>query len=353
MFMPKKSLPRKLKYSEALSEGLVQAMQKDEKVIVMGQSATEPFGLFGTLSEANKKYPSRMFEMPLSENGITGWGTGAALSGMKPVMTHHRNDFLLLAMDQIVNHAAKWMYMHRKSVNWTIRTVIGRGWGQGPQHSQNLYELFAYIPGLKVLVPATAYDAKGMLTAAIDDPSPTLIFEHRRLYESEGNVPKDFYKSSLDRANIIKEGNDLTIISISQMLMDVSLASEALSKAGIEAEIIDLRCIRPLDTNTLIKSVRKTGRVIICDTGNTLYGVGAEIAASIADEGFNYLNAPIKRIGLPDCPTPASYALEEFFYPGVEDILRAAASILPAKTSKRFKDYATTHEEMTKFIGIF
>lgn len=344
---------RNLTYKEALAEGLVEIMAQDPSVIVMGQSAEDPIAMFGTLAKALERFPRRFFEMPLSEAGITGWGTGAAIGGLKPVMTHHRNDFLLLAADQIINHAAKWMYDHKTPVPWTIRTVVGRGWGQASQHSQSLQALFAHIPGLKVVMPATPYDAKGLLISSIMEPCPVIVIEHRRLYDQKEHVPEGLYTIPLGEAKIVNEGSDLTIVAISQMLLEAKVASETLAKAGVKAEIIDPRTIRPLDMKTIISSVQKTGRLVVCDTGWTEFGVSAEIAARVADEAFDFLQAPIKRIGLPGCPTPASFALEKYFYPGVADILKASAEILAQDKSLKFKDYATTDEEMSKFIGIF
>lgn len=348
-------MKRVIKYSQALSEGLMEAMKKDKTVFVMGQSGDDPNAMFGSLKEVIEKFgpTGRVFDLPLSEAGITGWGTGAAISGMKPVMTHHRDDFLFLASDQIINHAAKWMYMHRTPINWTIRAIIGRGWGQGPQHSQSLQSIFAHIPGLKVVMPSTPEDAKGLLYSSIFEPCPVIVLEHRRLYDSIGEVSEGIVKMPLGKARILKTGKDLTIVAISQMVQEAELAAQALGKAGIEAEIIDPRTIRPLDYATIIKSVKKTGRLIVCDTGWLKFGVSAEIAASIGESAFESLKVPIKRIGLPDSPTPASYELEKYYYPGVPEILKAASEILPKAKVRKFREFATTHEEMQKFIGIF
>lgn len=344
---------REITYKDALAEGLLQTMTQDPSVIVMGQSGEDPVAMFGTLAPAMKEFPQRFFEMPLSEAGITGWGTGAAIGGLRPVMTHHRNDFLLVAADQIINHAAKWNYDHQTPVPWTIRSIVGRGWGQASQHSQSLQALFAHIPGLKVAMPATPYDAKGLLISSIMEPCPVILIEHRRLYDQKGEVPKGIYQVPLGKANVTKEGEDITIVAISQMTMEASLAAKALSEVDIHAEIVDPRTIRPLDHQTILNSVKKTGRLIVCDTGWTQFGVSAEISAIVADQGFDFLKAPIKRIGLPDCPTPASYALEQHFYPGVEDILKSATEILPERKVRQFRDYATTDEKMRQFIGIF
>lgn len=344
---------REITYKDALAEGLLEIMTQNPEVIVMGQSGEDPVAMFGTLAPALKQFPERFFEMPLSEAGITGWGTGAAIGGLRPVMTHHRNDFLLVAADQIINHAAKWSYDHQTAVPWTIRSIVGRGWGQASQHSQSLQALFAHIPGLKVVMPTTPFDAKGLLISSIMEPCPVILIEHRRLYDQKGEVPEDLYQTPLGQANITREGGDITIVAISQMTMEANLAALALAEVDIHAEIVDPRTIRPLDHQTILSSVRKTGRLIVCDTGWTQFGVSAEIAAIAADQGFDSLKAPIKRIGLPDCPTPASYALEQYFYPGVADILQAATQILPRKKVNRLREFTTTNQEMAKFIGIF
>lgn len=347
-------MKRQIKYSQAISEGLIEAMKKDKTVFVMGQSGEDENAMFGTLKEVIKKYGTkRVFDLPLSEAGITGWGTGSAIAGLKPVMTHHRDDFLFLAADQIINHAAKWMYMHKTPVNWTIRAIIGRGWGQGPQHSQSLQSIFAHIPGLKVVMPATPSDAKGLLFSSIFEPCPVIILEHRRLYDLVGEVPTGIYSVPIGQGRVLRKGKDLTIVAISQMVQEAILAAEALAKGGIDVEIVDPRTISPLDKKTILTSVRKTGHLIICDTGWVDFGVSGEIAAICADKAFEKLHSPIKRIGLPNSPTPASYELEKYFYPGVEDILRAASEILPKEKVKKFKDFATTDAEMSKFIGIF
>lgn len=348
-------MKRVIKYSQALSEGLMEAMKKDKTVFVMGQSGEDPNAMFGSLKEVIETFgpTGRVFDLPLSEAGITGWGTGMAIAGMKPVMTHHRDDFLFLASDQIVNHAAKWMYMHRTPVNWTIRAIVGRGWGQGPQHSQSLQAVFAHIPGLKVVMPSTPKDAKGLLYSSIFEPCPVIILEHRRLYDSVGDVPEGIVNIPLGKARILRHGSDLTIVAVSQTVQEAVLAARAMSKAGIEAEVIDPRTIRPLDYATFNKSVKKTGRLIVCDTSWIKFGISAEIAASVGESAFSSLKAPIKRIGLPDCPTPASYELEKYYYPGVPEILKAASEILPKAKVKKFREFATTDREMQRFIGIF
>lgn len=345
---------RKITYCNALSEGLLEVMNYDPSVFVMGQSGEDKAAMFGSLKLAIEKFGTdRVFDLPLSEAGITGWGTGAAIGGLKPVMTHHRNDFLLLAADQIINHAAKWMYMHSTPVPWTIRAIIGRGWGQAGQHSQSLQALFAHIPGLKVVMPFSPFDAKGLLIASVLEPCPVIILEHRRLFDVQGDVPEGFYKVPLGKANILRTGNDLTIVAISQMLMEADLAAQALAKAGIEVELIDPRTIKPIDSKTILNSVKKTGRLIICDTSWKQFGISAEIAAFVSEKAFEYLKSPIMRIGLPDSPTPASYKLEQLYYPGVAEILKSVFKILPKDKMTKLNEFATTNNEMRKFIGIF
>ncbi len=332
---------RKLKYCEAIGEATLQAMQRDERIFVMGEGVDDPKGIFGTTRTAYEAFgEKRVFDIPLSENALTGWGTGAALNGMKPLMVHARNDFLLLALDQIVNHAAKWKYMHNEQVPWTIRSLIGRGWGQAAQHSQALHAIFAYIPGLKMVMPATPYDAKGLLMAALADPSPVIIIEHRNLYQTAGIVPAEPYEVPLGKANILKVGNDVTIVAISQMVEEALKASDALSKIGIHPEVIDVRTLRPLDSDSIIASVKKTGRLIVCDVGWKQFGVSAEITSRVVEEAFPFLkNAPI-RIGLPDCPTPCSYSLEKVYYPDDRDIIDAVKKILPKNLESKFRSIA-------------
>lgn len=328
---------RKLKYCEAIAEGTVQAMERDPSIFVMGEGVDDATGIFGTTRTAFEKFgKQRVFDTPLSENALTGWGTGAALNGMKPLMVHARNDFLFLAMDQLVNHAAKWKYMHRESVPWTIRGIIGRHWGQAAQHSQALHSIFACFPGLKVLMPATPRDAKGLLISSLFDPSPVIILEHRRLYNVTGDVPSDYYETPLGKASIIKEGDDVTIVSISQMIEEVTKASKKLEDIGIHAEVLDLRSIRPLDMESIFKSVKKTGRLVVCDVGWKQFGLSGEIVAQVSEQSFSYLKASPQRIGLPDCPTPCSYALEEVYYPNEDHILKAIMRTFSNEYKKRF-----------------
>ncbi len=322
---------RKLTYPEAIREALDQALALDERVFIMGQGVDDPVGQFGTTLNLHKKHGRhRVFDTPLSENGLTGIAIGAALTGMRPVYIHNRPDFLLLAMDQIANHASKWSYMfggHVK-VPIVIRAVIGRGWGSAAQHSQALQGLFMHIPGLRLVMPSTAYDVKGLLISSIADSNPVIFLEHRWLFKHTSHVPKELYSIPFGKGIVRRTGKDITVVGISYMVIEALRAAEELEKEGYDVEIIDPRTLKPLDEDIILNSIRKTGRLIIADTGWKTGGVGAEIAAMVVEKGFQYLKSPIKRIACPDVPTPSSYVLEEEFYPGMEDIINSVKEML-------------------------
>ncbi len=318
---------RGLTYREAILEATVQAMEGDPDVFVIGQGVDDCGAVFGTTKGLAEKFgPARVMDAPLAENGITGIAAGAAIAGMRPLLVHMRVDFLLLSMDQLVNHASKWHYMFggAASVPLTIRAITGRGWGSAAQHSQALHALFAHIPGLKVVMPASPYDAKGLLSSAIYDNNPVLFLEHRWLYEHTGHVPAERYFVPIGEAVIRRAGKDLTIAAVSHMVSETLAASSTLAERGIDAEVIDLRSLKPLDAGLVVESVKKTGRLLIADTGWKEYGIGAEIAARVFERAFSSLKAPVERIALPDAPTPASHVLEGAYYPGKDDIIKAA-----------------------------
>ncbi len=349
---------RQAKYVEAIAEALVQAMECDERVFVMGIGVDDPTGVFGSTRPAFKRFgKKRVFTIPLSENAITGVGIGAALSGLRPIMVHARNDFLLLTMDQLVNHAAKWSYMAggRMKVPFTIRAIIGRGWGQGPQHSQSLQALFVHTPGLKVVMPATPYDAKGLLLASIRDDCPVIFIEHRRLYDTVGPVPEETYTVPLGKGAVRREGRDVTVVASSLMVLEALQASQLLQSDGISAEVIDLRTLSPLDDELVFDSVRKTGRLVVADTGWETCGVAAEVSARVASNVFGSLKAPIRRVCLPDSPTPTCPSLEKEFYPGAEDIAAAVRTVVGrGKEPVRPRASARTQESWDKgFTGPF
>ncbi|WP_054775080.1 alpha-ketoacid dehydrogenase subunit beta, partial [Methylogaea oryzae] len=245
---------RQLTQIEAIREALEQAMAEDERVILVGEGVPDPKGVFGTTAGLQERFgKQRVFDSPIAENGMTGICIGAAMSGLRPVMVHQRIDFALLAMDQIVNNAAKWRYMFAGQVNipLVIRVIVGRGWGQGPQHAQSLQALFAHIPGLKVVMPSSGYDSKGMLLAAIRDDNPVIFIEHRWLQTLRDIVPEEPYVVPLDQALICHPGRHATLLAFSYMTVEARLAAEALADYGIELEVIDARCVRPLDLATV------------------------------------------------------------------------------------------------------
>jgi pyruvate dehydrogenase E1 component beta subunit len=322
---------RELKYSQALDEGLCQAMAADPGVFVLGVGVDDPKGIFGTTLGALKRFgPGRVFDTPLAENGLTGVAIGAAIERMRPVLVHARNDFLLLTMDQLVNHAAKWRYMcgGKLSVPLTVRAIIGRGWGQAAQHSQSLQSLFMHVPGLKLVMPSTAYDAKGLLIAAIEDESPVIVLEHRWLYDHAGPVPEEPYRVPLGKAAVVRDGTDVSIIAVSHMVVEAKKAAESLQSEGIDAEIVDLRSLAPLDVPAIVASARKTGRVVVADHAWRTCGASAEIAALVVEHAFESLRAPVRRVTLKDSPTPCAAPLEKLYYPGAPDIAAACRDLV-------------------------
>ena len=325
---------RRLSYAEAIREALDEALDLDPSVFVMGQGVDDPGGMFGTTLNLHKKYgPERVFDTPLSENGLMGVAVGAAIGGMRPVYIHNRPDFLLLAMDQLVNHASKWSYMFGGAVHvpLVVWACIGRGWGSGAQHSQALQGLFMHVPGLKLVMPSTCYDAKGLMLSAIADANPVLIIEYRNNFQHRGVVPDSIYRIPFGKGVIRRPGKDVTLVAISYMVMEAFKASEELSKFGIEAEVIDLRTLRPLDERIILDSVAKTGCLVVVDCGWKTGGVSAEVAAIVVEKGFPLLKAPVRRVTSPDIPTPAGYTLEEAFYPGATEIVTAARELVEMK----------------------
>lgn len=320
-------MTRQIKFFEALREGLDQCMGADASVYVMGLGVPDPGGIFGSTKGLVEKYgASRVLDMPLAENTMTGVAIGSALTGLRPVLTHQRVDFAILSMEQLVNQAAKWHYMFdgRMRVPLVVRMIIGRGWGQGPQHSQSLQAMFAQVPGLKVVMPTTAYDAKGLLIAAIEDDNPVVMLEHRWLYGIADDVPEEAYRVPLGKAKIMREGGDVTIVGLSYMSLESLRAADILKGYGISAEVIDLRSLRPLDEATILASLRKTGRLVVTDTAHGPFGATSEIMALAAEKAFGALKAAPSRVCLPDHPAPTSPALADDFYPRAGHIAAAA-----------------------------
>jgi len=322
---------RKIKYYQAINEAIDLCMAKDPAVYIMGLGVPDPKGIFGsTLGLQNKYGEKRVMDMPTSENGMTGVAIGSALVGMRPIMTHQRIDFAVLAVEQIINQAANWFYMFggKTKIPLVIRMIIGRGWGQGPQHSQSLQAWFAHVPGLKVVMPTTAYDAKGLLISSIEDNNPVVFIEHRWLYNIEGEVPKGHYNIPLGESKKLIEGNDLTIVASSYMTLEAKRAAKILKQKNISTEVVDIRSLKPLDEELILDSVRKTGRLIVADTGWKMYGVSAQIVALVAEKALNFLKSAPERVALPDCPTPTSPALANRYYPRSIHIVEVAKKML-------------------------
>lgn len=323
-------MPQK-NFASAINDGISQAMDLDDSVICYGLGVTDPKAVFGTTANLEKLFgASRVFDMPTSENAMTGVAIGAALNGIKSVMTHQRIDFFLLALDQLVNGAAKWHYMFgsQNAIPITIRLIIGRGWGQGPTHSQNLQAWFAHIPGLKVVMPTTPEDAKGLLISSIMDPNPVVFLEHRWLHNSIGEVPDGDFRLPLGKAKVMREGRDVTIVSMSYMTIEALHAADYLENQGISCEIIDLKTIKPLDWEAVFASVVKTGRLLALDSGFTTGSVAGEIVARVAIERFSALHVPPARLAMPDIPEPTSPALTKGFYVRAADIAVRVLSMM-------------------------
>jgi len=322
---------RILSYSLAINEALHQTMAADPAVFLIGQGVKSPWYVGNTAQGLRERFgDERIIDTPVSENAMTGAAVGAALAGMRPVVVHPRMDFMFYAFDPIINEAANWYYMNGGSlpVPVVFWGIINRGGEQAAQHSQALHGMFAQVPGLKVVMPATPYDAKGLMVAAIREPNPVVFIDDRWLYRLEEPVPEEIYTVEIGRARIVREGTDVTVAASSFMVQEALQASELLAEAGIAAEIIDLRTIKPLDGETLLASVKKTGRLVVADGGWRSFGVAAEISALAAERAFGALRAPVARVTLPDCPAPASTALENAYYRNSTDIIQAVRSIL-------------------------
>jgi len=319
---------REITYLEAIREALWQEMERDERVFIIGEDVGVYGGAFGvTLGMVEHFGEERVIDTPISEYGIAGAITGAALAGMRPVGEIMFMDFTTFAMEQLVNQAAKMRFMFGGTIEvpFVLRTPAGSGTGAAAQHSQSLEAWFVHVPGLKVVMPSTPYDAKGLLLASIRDCNPIIFVEHKLLYKTKGPVPEEPYTIPLSTAEVKREGRDLTIVAVSIMVKRALEAAEQLAQEGIEAEVVDPRTLKPLDEETIVRSASKTGRVLIvheaCKTG----GYGGELAATIAgSEAFDYLDAPIVRLAGRDIPIPYNRTLEHHTVPQVEDIVEAA-----------------------------
>lgn len=321
----------RITYREAVRQGIRSALQQDNRVFLMGEDVGAYGGCYAVSKGLLEEFgPDRIRDTPLSEGGFVGAGIGAALGGMRPIVEIMTVNFSLLALDQILNTAATYLHMSGGQFNVpvVIRMVTGAGRQLAAQHAHSLEGLYAHIPGLRVLTPATLEDARGMLTTALQDPDPVLIFEHCNLYNMEGELPGDAGAVEIDHARVVRPGKDLTIITYSASLFKALDAAQKLATEGIDCEVIDLRSLRPLDTETFVESVRKTHRAIVVDEGWRSGSISAEISAQFMENAFYDLDAPVERICSAEVPMPYAKHLEDAALPQVETILRSARAML-------------------------
>lgn len=343
---------RQITFGQAANEAVVQEMERDPSVFIYGVGLPDHKRFFGTLQGVLEKFgPSRYFDTPISEDAMTGFGLGAAINGLRPIHVHIRADFLLLAMNQLGNMIASYTYMTggKLKAPLVIRAVIGRGFGQGAQHSKSLHGLVAHFPGLKVIMPTTPRDAKGLLTAAIRDDNPVVSIEHRWLYWATGEVPEEPFAIPIGQGNVLRAGTDVTIVATSWMNVEALQAADILGRHGISVEVVDPRTIVPLDDGLISASVQKTGQCVVADTDWLFCGFSAEVAARVAEKCFGRLKSPVTRIGFAPTPCPTVRVLEDRFYPNAFDIVRAVTAKLGAPAIDLAGEELYSHEK--KFLG--
>lgn len=322
---------REIRFVDAVREALEFCMSNDPRVYVMGLGVPDPGAIFGSTKGLRETFgEERVLDMPIAENGMTGIAIGSALAGMRPVLVYQRVEFMLLAVEQIVNQAAKWHYTFNgeSRVPLVLRVIMGRGWGQGPQHSQSLHSWFAHVPGLKVVMPFTPADARGLLVSAIEDDNPVLFFEHRWLHNLCGPVGEEVERIPLGKARILREGTDVTLFGVSHMSYECLRAANLLEKWGISCHVVDLRCVRPLDRACILESAARTGRMLVADPDWGTCGLSAEIIALVTENMFGALRAAPVRIAWPEHPVPTSHALTRHFYPDAGTVARAVFGML-------------------------
>lgn len=318
-------------YCEAVNEAIIQEMERDPNVFIYGIGVPDHKKIFGSTVNILEKFgPRRCFDTPIAEDSMTGLALGAAINGLRPIHVHIRVDFLLLAMNQIANLISSFRYGcgGQKSAPLVIRAIVGRGWGQGFQHSKSMHGTFANIPGLKVVCPTTPADAKGLLITAIRDDDPVLVFEHRWLYWQSGEVPEEDFTIPIGKGRVVREGKDFTIVATSWMNVEALHAATILKRHGLEVEIVDPRSITPLDEEIIVASVDKTGLCLVADNDWTFCGFSAEVAALVFRRCFGRLKAPVERIGFAHTPCPTVRQLENAFYPNAEKIVRLVERML-------------------------
>lgn len=322
---------RTISFAQAINEALHQLMEADPRVFLIGQGVTSPWYVGSTTRGLVDRFGrARVFDTPVSESGVTGVAVGAALAGMRPIVVHARMDFMYYAMDQIANHAANWHYMFggKASVPLVVWGIINRGGEQAAQHAQALQAMFAHIPGLKVVMPSTPHDAKGLLVSAVNDGNPVLFVDDRWLYDQRGEVPEGLFTVPIGKAAIRRQGNDVTLAATSYLSTEAVKAAGLLEKEGTDVDVLDLRTAKPLDESLLLESVRKTGRLVVADGGWKTCGLAAEVTALVAEKALGYLKAPVVRVTLPDAPAPASYVSERAYYPTARTIAHAIGAML-------------------------
>lgn len=322
---------RQISYAEAIREAIHYVMKNNDNVVILGEGVDEPMGMAGTILGLYKEFGAdRVVDLPLAENGSMGVAIGAAMAGLLPIVVHRRMDFMLLAMDQIVNHAGKWHYMFggRQNVPLVIRCTVGQGWGWAAQHSQSLQAFFVHSPGIKVVMPSEPYDAKGLFISCMEDANPVIFLENYLCYKKVSHVPEEKYTIPLGKAKIRKKGTDVTIISYSYLVDEALFAAEELSQKGVSAEVIDLRSLYPLDKDLILASVAKTGHLVVADPGFRSCGVSAEVCSIVVENIQDELKSNIARVTFPDAPTPASGELEKFYYPRSINIVEAVEKIM-------------------------
>lgn len=344
---------RSISYREAVREAQQEEMRLDKSVILYGIDVADHKGIFGSTVGLKDEFAQRVFSTPLCEDTLVGFGLGAAISGLRPINVHMRVDFLLLAMNQLANMVSNFHYGSggKVKVPLVIRAIIGKGWGQAYQHSKSLQSYFAHLPGLKVVMPTTPADAKGLLISAIRDDNPVLVIEHRMLYDVVDVVDDKNKAVPLGKANVLRRGKDITIASTSYMNVEALQASEILGKQGVSVEVIDVRSIYPLDEKTIVNSVLKTKHLMIVDYDWVYCGFGAELAAVVGSKCFGILKSPIERLGFAAAPAPCTRPLENLFYPTAETIVRAVEKTLKLKSIDLSSEEFFTYEN--KFRGPF
>ncbi len=337
-------------FRQALADAQTDAMTADPNVFIFGLDVPDHKSILGSTKGLLEKFgKKRCFGTPLSEDAMTGVALGAAISGLRPIHVHIRTDFMLLGMNQIANMVSSLRYMTggKLKVPMVIRAIIGRGWGQSAQHSKSMHGVFSHFPGLKVVMPTSPQDAYSLMRTSVEDDNPVLFLEHRWLYDIVGEVSKT-EKAPLGEAKVRRTGNDITIVSTSWMTIEAMKAADVLQKHGVNVEVVDVRSIAPLDSKTILDSVRKTGRCIVADYDWIYCGFSAEVAAQISKECFGKLKSPVERMGFQPVPCPATRPLENLFYPAAPGIIRAVEKMLGLKTSDISKETFYSYEESFK-----